>query len=103
MPPLYLNERNFERKQPEFLTFVEEGQTKYPNRITTPSVPTFYKNYDFINYLIENLNDKIRSKILYLPTNHFNKDETNKLKSILNKNWILTRKIHLKTILINRK
>ncbi len=88
MPPLYLNERNFERKQPEFLTFVEEGQTKYPNRITTPSVPTFYKNYDFINYLIENLNDKIRSKILYLPTNHFNKDETNKLKSILNKNYI---------------
>ena len=43
MPPLYLNERNFERKQPEFLTFVEEGQTKYPNRITTPLCQLFIK------------------------------------------------------------
>ena len=93
MPPLYLNERNLERKQPEFLTFVEEGHTKYPNRISTPSVATFYKNYDFINYLVENLNAEIRSKILYLPTNHFNKDETKKIKSILNKNYINKSKI----------
>ena len=66
MPPLYLNERNLERKQPEFLTFVEERHTNILIE-STPSVATFYKNYDFINYLVENLNAEIRSKILYLP------------------------------------
>ncbi len=88
MPPLYLNERNFKRKQPEFLTFVEEGHTRYHNRISTPSVPKLYKNYDFITYLINNLNQNIKNKILYLPTNHFNFDETEKLKTLLDKKYI---------------